>query len=292
VRVGVHYGVGSVKWDKVAERYDFFGDVVNTAARVEAAAHGGQVCVTRAAFDAAAGESIPNTVCVNLGATALRGCLDPVELLQILPTRFSTRAFPPLRLDIEPARLSEEHTTTVDDGSKVDVTTGRGSLPSTARADVMSLRSTTSVTRDRADALRRHMAQQYRCDVEPLAGWEDSIRTLTQALKPVDREKLVASLCKAWRVQHDPKTQAEQTFANDFGRQNYALVALAGKLGSVSISDTSRRGRSDSIALVSVFSSSVGCGSAYRATDDQGGNEAPLPGTAEDTPGGGAAPAE
>ena len=55
VRVGIHWGTGNIKVDNVTERYDYYGDVVNTAARVEAVANGGQVICTEAV----------NTACVN-----------------------------------------------------------------------------------------------------------------------------------------------------------------------------------------------------------------------------------
>ena len=41
VRVGVHFGHGDIKLDPVSQGYDYYGTVVNTAARVEGVAHGG-----------------------------------------------------------------------------------------------------------------------------------------------------------------------------------------------------------------------------------------------------------
>eukprot|EP00667_Euglena_gracilis_P034718 EG_transcript_61338 len=46
VRVGIHYGLGEVTYDEVSKGYDYYGTVVNAAARIESIAHGGQVVVS------------------------------------------------------------------------------------------------------------------------------------------------------------------------------------------------------------------------------------------------------
>eukprot|EP00657_Telonema_sp_P-1_P010223 TRINITY_DN4545_c0_g1_i3.p1 TRINITY_DN4545_c0_g1~~TRINITY_DN4545_c0_g1_i3.p1 ORF type:complete len:149 (+),score=43.13 TRINITY_DN4545_c0_g1_i3:91-537(+) len=46
VRIGIHTGFGEIKKDPVSHGYDYYGTVVNTAARNEAIAHGGQVTLT------------------------------------------------------------------------------------------------------------------------------------------------------------------------------------------------------------------------------------------------------
>eukprot|EP00667_Euglena_gracilis_P003137 EG_transcript_3143 len=56
VRVGIHYGLGSVHLDPVSKGYDYYGTVVNTASRVEAVCHGGQIGITQAVHDAMNGE--------------------------------------------------------------------------------------------------------------------------------------------------------------------------------------------------------------------------------------------
>ena len=35
MRVGIHYGSGEIKFDPVSLGYDYYGTVVNTAARIE-----------------------------------------------------------------------------------------------------------------------------------------------------------------------------------------------------------------------------------------------------------------
>jgi len=81
VRMGLHLG-------EAEERHgDYFGPVVNTAARVAAASHGGQVLVTGALLSAVRGEAN------DLGVHRLRDVADPVHLFQI-----GDGQFPPLRV--------------------------------------------------------------------------------------------------------------------------------------------------------------------------------------------------
>eukprot|EP00668_Euglena_longa_P009166 GGOE01011059.1.p1 GENE.GGOE01011059.1~~GGOE01011059.1.p1 ORF type:complete len:1239 (-),score=384.50 GGOE01011059.1:870-4097(-) len=98
VRVGIHYGRGDVVLDPVSKGYDYYGTVVNTAARVEAVCHGGQIGITQAVYDALVGE-FPGAAVKDLGEQQLRGLTEPVHLYQLLPSELSERTFPPLRLE-------------------------------------------------------------------------------------------------------------------------------------------------------------------------------------------------
>ena len=98
VRIGVHQGEAEER------RGDYFGSVVNVAARVEAAGHGGQTVVTEAVRAAARVADA-----VDLGVHRLRDVAEPVRLFQI-----GDREFPPLRaasnmppsnLPVRPTRL-------------------------------------------------------------------------------------------------------------------------------------------------------------------------------------------
>eukprot|EP00668_Euglena_longa_P041067 GGOE01054039.1.p1 GENE.GGOE01054039.1~~GGOE01054039.1.p1 ORF type:complete len:762 (+),score=260.62 GGOE01054039.1:119-2287(+) len=101
VRVGMHYGMGEVKFDKVSKGYDYYGTVVNTAARIESVCHGGQIGVSQAVYDALGG-SWPGSVWSDLGMNELRGLSQPIRLYQVLPVGpFTKRRFPPLRIEHE-----------------------------------------------------------------------------------------------------------------------------------------------------------------------------------------------
>eukprot|EP00667_Euglena_gracilis_P000924 EG_transcript_925 len=101
VRVGIHYGRGDIRFDSVSKGYDYYGTVVNTAARIESACHGGQIGVSQAVYDALGGD-LPGSVWSDLGRHELRGLSEPIRLYQILPDGpYSQRTFPPLRLEKE-----------------------------------------------------------------------------------------------------------------------------------------------------------------------------------------------
>lgn len=128
VRVGIHWGYGTIQLDPVTERYDYYGTVVNTAARVESVGHGGQILISSAALEGLE-KNLPlkrkrNSFSSNsdnrdvhildllemtsFGPQFLRGLPEPIILLQVLPKTLSHRTFPPLRLDITSSRLLED----------------------------------------------------------------------------------------------------------------------------------------------------------------------------------------
>ena len=51
VRIGIEIGNPKVVLDEVSKGYDYYGDEVNTAARVESVAYGGQTLVTKTIYD-------------------------------------------------------------------------------------------------------------------------------------------------------------------------------------------------------------------------------------------------
>ncbi len=96
VRIGLHLGEAEERGG------DFFGPTVNTAARVEAAAHGGQTLITEAVRSAA------RVTATDLGVHLLRDVTEPMRLFQL-----GVGVFPPLRvvdaglsnLPVRPTRL-------------------------------------------------------------------------------------------------------------------------------------------------------------------------------------------
>eukprot|EP00668_Euglena_longa_P037879 GGOE01048789.1.p1 GENE.GGOE01048789.1~~GGOE01048789.1.p1 ORF type:complete len:434 (-),score=138.50 GGOE01048789.1:387-1496(-) len=107
VRVGVHYGKGDVTYDEVSKGYDYYGNVVNIASRIEALAHGGQVVVSEDLLDALPAPLDPSlAVATLLGTFPLRGVAEPPALVEFKPTALQGRTFPPLRVDLANADLS------------------------------------------------------------------------------------------------------------------------------------------------------------------------------------------
>jgi hypothetical protein len=78
IRVGLHYGSGEIQWDPVTLSRDYYGNVVNTAARVEAKASGGQLLVSGDLVAA-----LPETkkhLCIDQGTHELKGIAQPLQL--------------------------------------------------------------------------------------------------------------------------------------------------------------------------------------------------------------------
>eukprot|EP00743_Colponemidia_sp_Colp-15_P015521 GILK01018688.1.p1 GENE.GILK01018688.1~~GILK01018688.1.p1 ORF type:complete len:391 (-),score=12.82 GILK01018688.1:151-1290(-) len=115
VRVGIHYGCGQIHVDETTRGYDYFGTVVNTAARVEGVGHGGQMLISAEMYEEYLNRlqaplrrpSLADLLFISLGRQPLRGLPEPIELYQVTPMRFHQRRFPALRLDMENA-LAEE----------------------------------------------------------------------------------------------------------------------------------------------------------------------------------------
>jgi class 3 adenylate cyclase len=90
VRIGIHSGIPTLN------NANYIGMAVHTAARICAAAHGGQVLVSGATRDAARGPTPNGVRFMRLGEHRLRGLPEPVPLFQVAAKGLVTR-FPPLR---------------------------------------------------------------------------------------------------------------------------------------------------------------------------------------------------
>ncbi|CCD15914.1 unnamed protein product [Trypanosoma congolense IL3000] len=83
VRVGIHTGLCDIRLDEVTKGYDYYGSTSNMAARTESIANGGQVLLTRGKHLALGTAEREHVSVTSLGATALRGVPDPVEIYQL-----------------------------------------------------------------------------------------------------------------------------------------------------------------------------------------------------------------
>ena len=90
VRIGVHTGEADERGG------DYFGPAVNRAARVMAAAHGGQVLVTLATEEIVRDELPPGTRSRAVGEVALRGFDRSERVFQLVVDALPMRSFPPL----------------------------------------------------------------------------------------------------------------------------------------------------------------------------------------------------
>jgi predicted ATPase/class 3 adenylate cyclase/Tfp pilus assembly protein PilF len=97
VRMGAHTGTPEGQPDPVTGRMDYFGRMVNRAARVGGVGHGGQVVVSEATWEAVANQLPEGTATENLGEHALKGLERREHLRQLLPASLAERAFPRLK---------------------------------------------------------------------------------------------------------------------------------------------------------------------------------------------------
>lgn len=94
VRMGVHTGAPLARLNPMTGRTDYFGPVVNRAARVSAAAAGGQILITGPVWMRVQGE-LPGLVVEHFKGQHLKGIPEAIDLVQVLPPTLSMRTLPP-----------------------------------------------------------------------------------------------------------------------------------------------------------------------------------------------------
>jgi predicted ATPase/class 3 adenylate cyclase len=99
VRMGIHVGDPECRIDPRTGRADYYGRMVNVAARVGEAGHGGQVLLTAEAWARVAGkqDALGKPVVRALGEYRLKGIEVAVSLVQMLPASLAERRFRGLR---------------------------------------------------------------------------------------------------------------------------------------------------------------------------------------------------
>lgn len=98
LRMGLHVGEPIRVVDPVTGRADYLGPVMNRAARVSAAGHGGQVLLSDAAWQALDGHLPDDQVEIeDLGLYSLRGLNAPERIRVARRAQHTRRRFPPLR---------------------------------------------------------------------------------------------------------------------------------------------------------------------------------------------------
>ena len=98
VRMGVHTGTPDCLLDPVTGRMDYFGRMVNRAARVGGVGHGGQLVVSQATREDVGTGGLPEgTAIEDLDKHALKGLEQREHLWQLLPAVLAGRSFPRLK---------------------------------------------------------------------------------------------------------------------------------------------------------------------------------------------------
>ena len=197
VRIGANYGQVQIIWDKVMKGYDYFGPVVNTAARIEQLAHGGQILMTSQLHDAVAGK-IPFDS-RHLGAERLRGVSVPIVLVLAVPRVLARRTFPPLNV----GRAEQDWHETVSSGPTsyyepaLVPTLPADLAPKSERAEAILERGVAAHPLVDSGTLEHHKAM----------GLVHTIYAVLRAQLTLERNKnrrpMLAEWCKQWHVTWD-----------------------------------------------------------------------------------------
>jgi predicted ATPase/class 3 adenylate cyclase len=114
VRMGLHTGIAE------ARDGDYYGTSVNRAARVAAAAHGGQIVASAATADLVRDELTTDVGLLDLGEHRLRDLGRPEHLYQLVVSGLDP-TFPPLRsIDVLPTNLPVQLTSFVGRGAELE----------------------------------------------------------------------------------------------------------------------------------------------------------------------------
>jgi class 3 adenylate cyclase len=97
VRMGVHTGRPEARTRN--NTVDYFGPMVNRAARISSAGHGGQTLVSSNTWRLAKRHLADEALARPLGSYQLRGLSEAEEILEVLPPDLAMREFPSLKAD-------------------------------------------------------------------------------------------------------------------------------------------------------------------------------------------------
>jgi predicted ATPase/class 3 adenylate cyclase/Tfp pilus assembly protein PilF len=101
VRMAAHTGSPDYQPDAITGRMDYFGRMVNRAARIGAVGHGGQVLLSEATWAAIQDHHITEIEVTDWGEHSFPGLEHTEHLRQVLPKAHSHHTFPPLRSSIQ-----------------------------------------------------------------------------------------------------------------------------------------------------------------------------------------------
>eukprot|EP00668_Euglena_longa_P024259 GGOE01030305.1.p1 GENE.GGOE01030305.1~~GGOE01030305.1.p1 ORF type:complete len:1007 (-),score=321.87 GGOE01030305.1:1068-4088(-) len=218
VRIGLHYGRAQITFDQTTKGYDYYGTVVNAAARIEGAAHGGQIVMSRQVYELVADHCAYRVSSKPLGPTQLRGLPVPLDLVQVLPTCFAEREFPPLRLDHGGEEDEEEVEDTVSDAKEV-----RNSLCGSVMGRPLH-QYPQALDRE---ALVHPMVRSGTISEEAAVSLAYNVfytlkSQVNMCKKPEERKKKLRELCKQWHVPCKVGTERQEN--NSLGKLALQLM--------------------------------------------------------------------
>lgn len=271
VRVGIAYGTCDGQKDPVTLGWDYYGTTVNTAARVESVAHGGQVLLTAPAYKAlllssnnkehsvrrleqvavSVQEGMSNGVKARIvsessrtnnaqlgiasvlthGAVPLRGLSDRVGLVELATVGFENRRFPPLRIETD-TELNGQDQYRLEAESDSDHMTNSFSLDYT---ELMNMAPEKRMERLMRICMRS--AGVGRCDDNLLQStWSiyDSLKAVLSLNTLDERNKILDRLIYKWHLSF-PKF--DRRVVDQVGADTPKLLMLSIRVATVVLAD-------------------------------------------------------
>ena len=191
-------------FDPISKGYDYYGQTINAAARIESLAAGGQIIASKSILDAC-NAGMPSST-TPLGMRSLRGIGNKIDLLQIDVLH---RTYPPLR---------EETDLEGDLYVNIEQLVAE-------QASEFSLRCGMPVDHIGEEFLMRNSL----CRKEMLRTSTTLFLALSTCRKPSSRLSLVKQLCQLWHVDISILSRSQKKEAVD-----WCVWALAERLAQVS----------------------------------------------------------
>ena len=199
VRIGIHFGLGDIKYDEITKGYDYYGTVANIAARTESSGHGGQIVVTRAVIEALPDEaSALRGQTIFLGPVELRGVPYPVDIFQV--NAVPGRQFPALVV----------HQPNAEDDDEA-VAGGKG----TEHDDTTEVSSDSRSETTQGGVVAGGASFRY----GPSREWETLgrryIALMLSTSTPDSRGKMLREMCSRWRIDIPPDAKHAKHLIDD-----------------------------------------------------------------------------
>lgn len=97
VRMGVHEGLPECR--RMGSRADYYGPMVNRAARISGIGHGGQILVSAETWEQASRDLRTQVTATDLGEFQLRSLSGTQRIVQIVPEELGDRRFPAVKAE-------------------------------------------------------------------------------------------------------------------------------------------------------------------------------------------------
>ncbi|CBZ26170.1 receptor-type adenylate cyclase a-like protein [Leishmania mexicana MHOM/GT/2001/U1103] len=199
VRAGVHSGLAEVRFDTVTKGYDYYGNVVNIAARTESVSCGGQVICTSSVVGALTEEEQGTVEFVALGPHRLHGVEESIEIYELRTV--PGRVFPSKESGVSANPLA--------------------SLSAGANAD-----SDSKVEEDNLMVMQEDTFTEVATGVEPVA---EVLEVYFSAYTEHQKIKFLQKTCKCFCLPNPPR----RMFASNDAYLNSLMLTVATRTSAV-----------------------------------------------------------